>query len=183
MEDCKIIYASNLDEHEMTRHKLRTMVAEGKLSRITHGIYAESSKKVNQFWLMGERYKNGVYSHNTALYFYGIAEKKPIILDMTFPSNNRVKNEFLKVHYIKKENHKLGLIKMKLEDGSVIQIYNLERTICDIIRDRNKFEQNVLNNALKEYVKRKDKDLKLLYEYAEVFNIEKILKRYIEILI
>ena len=183
MEDCKIIYANNLEKHDITRHKLRTMVAEGKLSRITHGIYAEPSQKINQIWLIGERYKNGVYSHNVALYLHGIIEKKPIVLDMTFPSNNRLKNEFLKVHYVKKENHKLGLVNMNLEDGFEVQVYNLERTICDIIRDRNKLQVQVLSNTLKEYVKRKDKDLKLMYEYAKIFNIEKILERYMEILI
>ena len=50
---------------------------------------------------MGEKYKNGIYSHNTASYFYGTTDRTPLQLDMTFPSNNRIKNDLLNVHYIK----------------------------------------------------------------------------------
>lgn len=101
---------------------------------------------------------------------------------MTFPSNNRVNNEELKVHYIKNENHKLGATKLKLEDETEINIYNIERTICDIIRDRNKIDPQVFNTALNEYMKRKDKDLLLLYKYAKIFKIDKILVQYMEVL-
>lgn len=52
---------------------------------------------------MGEKYKNGIYSHNTASYFYGTTDRTPLQLDMTFPSNNRIKNDLLNVHYIKKD--------------------------------------------------------------------------------
>lgn len=81
---------------------------------------------------MGEKYKNGIYSHNTASYFYGMTDRTPLQLDMTFPSNNRIKNDLLNVHYIKKEFHDVGLTELKLDDGFVIRIYNVERTICDI---------------------------------------------------
>ena len=103
-------------------------------------------------------------------------------LDMTFPNNNRVKNEILNVHYIKKENHKLGATILKLEDNTEIQIYNIERTICDIIRDRNKIDAQIFNNAMNEYMKRKDKNLILLYKYAKIFKIENILSNYMEVL-
>ena len=92
-----IIYASELKKYKMNRHILRTLVESGILKRIEHGIYASFDKDINEFWLMGEKYKNGIYSHNTALYFYGMTDRTPLQLDMTFPSNNRVKNNFLNI--------------------------------------------------------------------------------------
>lgn len=179
----EILYANELENYKMTRYELRRMLEEGKINRIMHGVYASSDEIINEFWLMSERYKNGIFSHNTALYFYGMTDRTPIHFDMTFPSNNRVKNDLLKIHYIKKENHKLGLTTIKLEDGYEVRVYNVERTICDIIRDRNKVDPQIFNNALKEYMKRKDKNLKMLYEYAKLFKIEKILEKYMEVLI
>ena len=76
----------------------------------------------------------------------------------------------------------LGLTTKTLADGTTIRLYNMERTICDIIRDRNKIDSQIFNTALKEYMKRKDKNLNLLYEYAKVFKISKILKMYLEVL-
>ena len=103
-------------------------------------------------------------------------------LDMTFPANNRVNNDYLNVHYIKKDNHTLGLKRMELNDGSYIQIYDLERTICDIIRDRNKIDLQIFNQAINEYIKRKDKNLIVLYKYAKIFKLENILNKYMEVL-
>ena len=182
IDNKKIIYFNRLSSYNMNRYKLRTMLEKGSICRVMHGIYANTNEDINEFWLIGEKYKNGIYSHNTALYFYGMTDRTPLRFDMTFPSNNRVNNELLKVHYIKKDNHKLGLTKIRLEDGYDIQVYNIERTICDIIRDRNKIDPQIFNTAIKEYMKRKDKNLKLLYEYAKVFKIDKILEKYMEVL-
>jgi predicted transcriptional regulator of viral defense system len=177
-----IIYASRLKEYDMDRHILKQLVDNKKLERIMHGVYASPDKDINEFWFMSERYKNGIFSHNTALYFYGMTDRTPLKLDMTFPSNNRVTNESLNIHYIKNENHKLGVTRLKLEDGTEINIYNVERTICDIIRDRNKIDPQIFNNAMNEYIKRKNKNLILLHKYAKIFKIEKILAQYMEVL-
>ena len=177
-----IIYFNKLENYGITRQDLNNMVEYGLLKRIMQGVYASPNKYINEFWLMGEKYKNGIFSHNTALYFYNMTDRTPFKLDMTFPSNNRVNNEELKVHYIKNENHKLGATKLKLEDETEIKIYNIERTICDIIRDRNKIDPQIFNTALNEYMKRKDKDLLLLYKYAKIFKIDKILVQYMDVL-
>ena len=177
-----IIYAYKLEDYKMNRHILNSLVEKNLLKRIAHGLYAKPDKNINEFWLMGEKYKNGIYSHNTALYFYGMTDRTPLQMDMTFPNNNRVKNDFLNVHYIKKEFHDIGLTELKLDDGFIIRIYNIERTICDIIRDRNKIDLQIFNTAINEYMKRKDKNLILLSEYAEKFKIGKILSQYMEVL-
>lgn len=177
-----IIYANKLEEYNIDRHILKKLVDEGYLERIMHGVYASPDKNINEFWLMGQKYKNGIYSHNTALYFYNMTDRTPMQLDMTFPNNNRVKNDYLKVHYIKKENHKLGAETLKLDDNTEIHIYNIERTMCDIIRDRNKIDPQIFNNAMNEYIRRKDKNLILLYKYAKIFKIENILSKYMEVL-
>ena len=183
MDKSEILFFNKLKKYNMNRYNLREKVANGDFVRIMHGVYANPDKDINEFWLLGQRYKNGIFSHNTALYFYNMTDRTPLHYDMTFPSNNRVKNESLKVHYIKKEFHQLGLTKLKLNDGFEIQVYNIERTICDIIRDRNKIDPQIFNNAMKEYLKRNDKNLKRLYEYAKKFKIYKILEKYMEILL
>ena len=177
-----IIYANKLDEYNIDRHVLYSLVQEGILNRIAHGIYASPEKDINEFWLTSEKYKKGIYSHNTALYFYGMTDRTPFRLDMTFPSNNRVNNELLNVHYIKKEFYDLGQTEFELENDLIIKVYNLERTICDIIRDRNKIDLQIFNTAINDYMKRNDKNLILLSEYAKKFKIDKILAQYMEVL-
>lgn len=177
-----IVYAKDLEKQKIHRQFIAELEKKGYLTRIMKGIYVRNDVNLSEFWVLSKRYKNGIFSHNTALYFYNMTDRTPLKIDLTFPSNNRIHNEFLKIHYVKKENHKIGATNIKLEDGTELNIYNIERTICDIIRDRNKIDPQILNKALNEYIKRKDKNLPLLYEYAKIFRIDKILIQYMEVL-
>lgn len=171
-----------LEKNNIHRQYLKILADEGYLEKVSRGVYVRCDKDVNEFYIMGEQYKTGIFSHNTALYFYNLTDRTPFMLDMTFPSNVRPSNALLNLHYINKERYEVGLTTKELEDGTSIRIYNMERTICDIIRDRNKIDTQILNTALKEYMKRQDKNLNLLFEYAKIFKITKILKMYMEVL-
>lgn len=177
-----ILYVKQLEENNIHRQYLKILEQKGEVLRIIKGLYVKSDKDVNEFFIMGERYKSGIFSHNTALYFYKLTDRTPMSLDMTFSSNVRVNNDFLEPHYIKKELHSLGETTLNLEDGTSIKIYDIERTICDIIRDRNKMDPQIFNNAMKEYFKLPNKNLNLLYKYAKKLKINKILKQYMEVL-
>ena len=177
-----IITTKIIDENKIHRQYLKNLVDEGYLIKVSRGLYVRPDKDINEYYIMGEQYKTGIFSHNTALYFYDLTDRTPFELDMTFPSNVRISNDMIKTHYISKDKLELGLTTKELEDGTTIRIYNMERTICDIIRDRNKIDSQIFNTALNEYMKRNDKNLNLLYEYAKEFNILKILKVYLEVL-
>ncbi len=177
-----IITNKIIDENKIHRQYLKNLVDEGYLIKVSRGLYARPDKDINEYYIMGEQYKSGVFSHNTALYFYDLTDRTPFQLDMTFPSNVRISNDMIYSHYISKDKFEIGLTTKELEDGTTIRVYDMERTICDIIRDRNKIDSQIFNTALKEYMKRNDKNLNLLYEYAREFNILKILKMYLEVL-
>lgn len=171
-----------LEENNIHRQYLKALVDNGELIKISRGIYVTPDKDVSEYYIMGEQFKNAIFSHNTALYLYDLTDRTPFVLDMTFPSNIRPSNDMLSPHYINKERLNIGLITKELDDGTKIRVYNMERTICDIIRDRNKIDSQIFNTALKEYMKRSDKNLNLLYEYAKEFKILKILRMYLEVL-
>lgn len=177
-----ILYSKDLEKYNIHRQYLKELEESGYLKKVFRGMYVKSDKNINEFFIMSQRFQTGIYSHNTALYFYNLTDRTPIKFDMTFPSNVRIDNEYITAHYIKSEKHLLGATKMKLEDNITIQIYDLERTICDIIRDRNKIDPQIFNTAMKEYSKRKNKNLNLLYKYAKEFRIENKLKQYMEVL-
>ena len=67
--------------------------------------------------------------------------------------------------------------------GNEVRCYNAERTICDIIRSRNWLDEETIISAIKKYEELREKNLKLLAEYAKVFSVEKILKIYMEVLL
>jgi hypothetical protein len=72
---------------------------------------------------------------------------------------------------------------MKSPHGNEIRSTNLERTICDVLRSRNQIDIQQVNEVLKRYVQKKEKDLNLLYNYAGQFRVQKIVREYIKVLL
>ena len=169
-----IILASDLKKLNVHKQYLKLLCDEG---------YVERKENINDFFLIQQRYKTGVFSHNTALYFYHLTDRTPLKYDMTFKNNIRVNDEIIEPHYIKQDKYELGIIELEMQDKTTIKVYDLERTIIDILRDRNKTDLQIFNTAMKEYMKRKDKNLIKLSKYAKEFKMEKILKKYMEVLL
>lgn len=177
-----ILLVKEVQKNDIHRQYIKQLEETGYLRKVSKGVYVEKEKEINEFFILGQKYKKGIFSHNTALYFYNLTDRTPIKIDMTFPSYITVHDRSIKIHYVQEEKHNLGLKIMRLQDGTTIQIYDMERTICDIIRDRNKIDPQIFNDAIKGYIKKKEKNLILLYEYAEKFKIQNILKNYMEVL-
>lgn len=72
---------------------------------------------------------------------------------------------------------------MKTLYGNKVKVYDLERTICDIIRNKKKIEIALFTDAMKRFVKRKDRNSIKLHKYAKMFNIEDELRKYLELLL
>ena len=88
-----------------------------------------------------------------------------------------------KVYTVKKELLDVGKIIVKDNDGNMIPMYDLERTICDLMRSRSSIEAQDFNSVLKTYVSRKDKDLNRLMEYAKLFRVDNVIRRYMGVLL
>lgn len=67
--------------------------------------------------------------------------------------------------------------------GNIVPCYNAERTICDLLRSKNRIDNEFLISGIKNYFGSKNKDLNRLYEYAKIFKVEKEVRTYAEILL
>jgi hypothetical protein len=72
---------------------------------------------------------------------------------------------------------------VKSPNGNDIKTFNLERTICDMLRSRNQIDIQQINESLKRYARKKERNVDLLYGYAKQFRIQKIAREYIEVLL
>ena len=94
-----------------------------------------------------------------------------------------MREDGIKVYTIKKELHGVGVITMNTPFGNPVLVYDVERTICDVIRNRSGIEMQIWQNALKQYAKCQNKDLRKLMRYARMFHVEKLLRQYLEVLL
>ena len=71
---------------------------------------------------------------------------------------------------------------MPSSDGHMLKVYDLERTICDIVRRYDTMDISVFNHAAREYMRRSDKNLVKLGLYASKMHMEKKLRDKMEVL-
>ena len=176
----------DLDKNKIPRTYLSMMVAEGKIERIGRGIYVLPDLLEDEMLILQKKYPNLIYSHETALFLHELSDRTPFEYSVTVPSGYKVVNainEKSKIYYVKKELHLMGTAEGKTSLGNTITIYNVERTICDILRSRNRIDIQIFSDALKRVAKKKNLDYVLLMKYAKKLNVEKILNTYMEVLI
>jgi len=180
-----IIKTEDLVNNNINTVCLTRLVRKGMLERAARGLYIASNQIDDPYYIFQYRCPKAIFSHETALYFHDLTDRTPIELMVTVPSGSYskyMKEKEYHFSYLKEELYELGKIKIKTPYGNEVYCYDIERTICDIIRDKAKIEKYQFTDALKRYSNLKVKDISKLYIYAEKFNIKDEVKKYIEIL-
>jgi predicted transcriptional regulator of viral defense system len=178
--------ASQAVKAGLHRQQLAGFVKAGILERAERGIYISPDGLDDALFWMQQRAKKIVYSHETALFLHKMTDRTPIRYSVTVPSSykpSEALKKLSKVYYIKQELINLWKTEKLSGMGHIVITYDLERTLCDVIRSRNKMDGQIVIDALKNYARRKDKDLHRLYKYAGKFSVEKILHNYMEVLL
>ncbi len=161
-------------------------VEKRELIREAQGIYMSRDAWSDPMYLLQLRCKQAVFSHDTALFLHDLTDREPVRYSITVKSGynpSKLSADGIKVYSLKQDLYELGITSMDTPFGHTVMAYNMERTICDIVRSRSAIEIQIFQDALKQYAKRKDKSLRLLMKYAKAFRIEKILNQYLEVLL
>ena len=181
-----IIETKTAAEHGISKAMLYKLCKEDKIHRIAQGQYILPDEMQDELLSVSKRSDKIIFSHETALYLHGISDRTPFEHTVTAPSgcipSAAIKNE-CKVYYIKPELFELGKTTLKTPAGNNVTAYDLERTICDVIRSRNKLGTETFLSALKLYAASPKKNLNKLNSYAKQLRVEKVLRQYLEVLL
>jgi predicted transcriptional regulator of viral defense system len=165
---------------------LTKKVESGQIERVTQGVYVTPETMEDKMFILQCRKTKVIFSHETALYLHDLTDRDPLSYTVTVPSGYNTKTlvaEGVDVHTVKKELIDMGLSEATTIYGHKVKTYDVERTVCDIISDRNNQDIAIVTDMLKRYVRRKDKDLGKLMKYAEKLRVTKPLRTYLEVLL
>lgn len=181
----EIITPAQLEEKGISRVYLSNMEKEGIIERIERGIYVTKDFKYDEYYLFQLKYPKAIFSYNTALYFYEMTERTPIKMDVTVyrEYNPHRFKDFVNVYKVNKEFFDLGVVEKKSPQGMKVKTYNLERTVCDIIKDKDSIDIEIRNKAIKKVIKSKEFNASKMFEYAKKMNIYDKVKNYMEAII
>lgn len=181
-----IVITHEVESQGIPRYYLTLLLREGKLERVSHGIYVTPDAFEDKMYMLQMKRPKVVFSHETALFLHDLTDRDPLEWSVTVPSGynaTNLRDDGIQVYTVKKSLHLMGTTDLETLFGRKVTAYNKERTICDIIRNRNNMDVAILNDALRRYLGSKDKNISLLMKYARELRVQKILRSYMEILL
>lgn len=177
------ITSKQLSEFGIHRMYLNIMKEKGIIEKVGNGIYIDSSKIEDNYYIFGISMPNAIFSHMTALYFHDLSIKAPndkydITVRKNYNSTHLKKHE---VFYVSDDIYELGLTLVETPMGNKVRAYDIERCICDIIRSKNRMDSEHVKYSIRAYLKRNDRNLIRLSKYAEKLGIKDEVMNYIEV--
>jgi len=167
------ITTNEISRHNIARDYISKLILLGQIERVARGIYIDSSIFEDEFYTFQLKYPKTIFSHFTSLYFHNLTEVLPYNYDISV-INNVYKPEFKKhnVFYIKKEWEEIGITEVTDNYGFRLKVYDVERSICDIIRSKERLDIEQVKKSVREYVKSEKRDIFKLQKYAKQMNIQ-----------
>jgi len=180
------IRTADVEASGISRSYFGKYIKEREFERVAHGIYMSKDAWDDEMYVIQTRYPLAVFSHETASYLLNFAEREPIQLAVTLKAGANttgLAKSGVRVYKVKAELFEKGIVATQTPTGQTVRCYNSERTICDLVRSRKKIEIQELQSAVKAYVSGSEKNIPLLLRYAKSFNVEKIIRGYLEVLL
>ena len=181
-----MLLTKNAIQGGIKKDEFYRFIAANHFEKAAHGIYLSPEAWEDESFVLHQRCPQSVFSHDEALFYHGLTDREPMQQTLTIYSGyntQKLKESGIKVFTVKKELLNVGKIIVENSYGHKIPVYDLERTICDLMRSRRYFEIQDFQTAIKTYVKRPDKDLNKLMTYAPLFRVEKRIRQYMEVLL
>ena len=180
------IKTAQVEQLGISRPMLRKYTESGKLEQVCKGLYILTSDMADEYALLQARSKFAVFSYGTALFLWGLSDRTPHTYDITVPRGTNVSllkrdNPNLRCHYVQPDVYEIGISETISPQGATVRLYDKERCICDLIRDKDRIDMQLYSQAIKDYFKTKPNNRKLL-KYGKLFGIEEKIRTYMEIL-
>lgn len=179
------ITSRQVTEAGLHRNVLQKLVESGELYRYGRGLYVKNSAWEDDLYLLQRKYERGIYSNDTALYLLGYSDRTPSKYTMTFPKGYNapsLRKENVTVKRVVWENYEFGITEIQSPSGNPIRVYDLERTLCDVLRGSGSDIQ-IIAKAMKRYASSKTKDIHKLMQYAEKLRVKPKVLHYLEVLL
>jgi predicted transcriptional regulator of viral defense system len=174
------------EEKGISRTTLLEFVKNENLERVARGIYISDDVWPDELYILQAKSEKIIFCGETALYLHGLIDREYSNICISVPRGfnvSHIKCNNLLVKYPSKQIYSLGISEIPSISGNLVRVYDKERCICDLIKDRKNTDIQNFQTTIKEYVRSKDKNLTKLIQYAQTLKIYDEVMKYIEVLL
>ena len=180
------LITSQVLNNGISKPTLAKYISKRKMERVAHGIYLSDDSWPDELYQLHLSCQRIVFSHETALMLHGLMEREPRLTSVTVKvgyNATHLRKKGIRVYQVKASIAELGVTNAVTAFGNTVRVYDMERTICDIIQRKEYMDIQVFQYALKEYMASRRKNLPNLMEYAKVLQIEDKVRTYTEVML
>ena len=187
-EDQKIFSTKELKEKGFSQYKVSKLVDEGMLIKLNKRYYenAEYSGEESDFYYTEAYAPKGVICLLSAAAYYHLTTFIPEVVDVAIPRKAKIstipEQPQLNIHYYTDTRHELGITTVR-EGKNEFQIYDIEKTVVDIVFYKEKVGIKETKEVLVTYLQRKERNLDRLLKYAGLMKCDKTMRQYLEVLV
>ena len=188
VESKKFITTAELKDMGYSYYKIGKLEKDGLLRRVNRSTYENPSYSgdENDFFSAEAFVPNGVICLMSAARYYELTNFLPDSVDVAIDRKKKVVTlpdwPEIRIFYFDSARMELGVTEVR-EGDNAFHIFDIEKTVADIIYYRNKIGIEETSEVLRNYLKRRDRQIDKLYTYAKRLRCEKIVRTYLEVLI
>ena len=177
---------SQVLENGISKPTLAEYVSKRNMERVAQGVYLAEDAWPDELYLLYLSNSRIVFSHETALTLHGLMEREPRFTSVTVRAGynaSHLRKKGIHVYQVKPEIADVGVMNIQTSFGNTVRAYDMERTICDILRYKETMDVQIFQYAMKEYMASTKKNLSHLMAYAKMFQIESAVRTYTEVML
>ena len=164
-------------------YKMLEDVHQGELIQVRRGVYANIDQLSGNMTDINTIVPDGILCLWSAWNIHHLTTSMPQAFHVAVKRDRKVTVPSfpkLEIHHYTESILKLGIMKMKI-DGFNIRVYDVERSVCDAVKFRNKVGMDVCSEIINNYLERPNRNLSRLMDYARILRVGTILEQYLQV--
>lgn len=186
--DQMIFSVQELKDKGFSYYKINQMVDQGILIKLNKKYYenANFDGEGSDFYYAYAFVPDGVVCLLSAAVYYNLSTYRPDAIDVAILRKAKVSTlpdwPEVNLYYYTDERFELGITVIE-EGTNRFRIYDIEKTVVDIVFYREKVGIEETKEILTSYLRRKDRNINRLVRYAEMMKCGDTMKKYLEVLV
>jgi predicted transcriptional regulator of viral defense system len=168
---------------------IKKLEEEGQIIKLKRGLYrwnGEVGEAYDEWVDVSKLIPQGVICLLSALSFYELTTYQPWQYDVAIHRNGTriTLPDYppIRLFYFSDAQYHLGIVNQNM-NGHQVPMYDVEKTLCDAARYRNRIGVDIVKESFKRYVQRRDKRIDKLLDYARQTRVTSVVERYLEVLL
>lgn len=178
------LYTSEAKDKGISSTIISKYIKDNNLSKVARSLYREEDSWIDELYEIRKVNQKAILSHESALYLHNLIDKEPFQNAVTVYAGynaTHIRERGVKVYQVDSEVYEMGCTTAVTLFGHEVKCYDIERTLCDIVKNKSNMDIGIYTAAWKSFFQKNNKDIQKLMKYAKKLKVEKQIRGYLEL--